>query len=201
MGATEGGGNGKMQHTRVLRSTREHAEAATGTADTDLQARLLVQALDALPIPLELPEGEENRRLAAAMALMKEIAPRNGLEGMLAAQMVGVHGTAMDCLHRAMQPGQSGEVRNRELQHATRLLGLCARQIEALDRHRAEGRSRLLVEHVHVGAGGRTIEGRAAAAEGGASKALTHEPAETLTIEPMDWDAILGERGERAAAE
>ena len=45
------------------------------------------------------------------------------------------------------------------LKHATKLLGVYARQVEALDKHRGHGQQKITVEHVNVHAGGQAIVG------------------------------------------
>jgi hypothetical protein len=135
----------------VLKATAEGLTEATGTAELTLQSRLMREVLDALWIPYGLPEDEQSVQLDAAYALMREIAPRDAMEGLLTAQMAGVHGAAMDCLRRAMQPGQTDEVRDDALRLAVKLLALYPRQMEALDRRRGRGsHHRVTVEHVTV---------------------------------------------------
>lgn len=93
------------------------------------------------------------------MAALKGIAPRNEMEGMLAAQMVSTHNAAMECLRRAMLEGQSFEGRDQNLKHAARLMGIYERQLAALDKHRGKGQQKITVEHVTVEAGGQAIVG------------------------------------------
>ena len=144
-------GFGAAVQKRVLKATAEGLTEATGTAELTLQSRLMREVLDALWIPYGLPEDEQSVQLDAAYALMREIAPRDAMEGLLTAQMAGVHGAAMDCLRRAMQPGQSDEVRDDALRLAVKLLALYPRQMEALDRRRGRGsHHRVTVEHVTV---------------------------------------------------
>jgi hypothetical protein len=156
-------GFGAGVQKRVLKATAEGLAEATGTGELTLQTRLMREVLDALWIPYGLPEDEQSVQLDAAYALMREIAPRDAMEGLLTAQMAGVHGAAMDCLRRAMQPGQSDAVRDDALRLAVKLLALYPRQMEALDRRRGRGsHHKVTVEHVTV---------RADAVEEGAEEA------------------------------
>ena len=52
-----------------------------------------------------LPSGSPEDRVAAAHAILAEIAPRDVMEIMLAARMIAAHYAAMDGYRRAMQPG------------------------------------------------------------------------------------------------
>jgi hypothetical protein len=78
---------------------------------------------------------------------------------MLAAQMVGTHTAALDCLRRAALPNQSFESRDSNLKHAQKLMTLYAQQMAALDKHRGRGQQKVTVEHVHVHSGGQAIVG------------------------------------------
>jgi hypothetical protein len=115
------------------------------------------------------PEGTpewivELGRTAATNAL-KGIAPRDPLEGMLAAQMVLTHETAMDCFRRAQVPGQTFEARRMNLEFANKLMRSYASLVETLDKHRGKGQQVVRVEHVTVNAGGQAIVG--AVSQGG----------------------------------
>ena len=78
---------------------------------------------------------------------------------MLAAQILSTHNAAMESLRRAMMESQTYEGRDQNLKHATKLMGLCERQLAALDKHRGKGRQKITVEHVNVHAGGQAIVG------------------------------------------
>lgn len=110
---------------------------------------------------------------------------------MLAVQMVATHNAAIDCLRRAMLDQQTFEGRENNLKHASKLLGLYSRQIEALDKHRGKGQQKVTVEHVHVEAGAQAVVGSVHASAGSpqsaaaatAPPAITHNPGETLATE------------------
>jgi hypothetical protein len=95
----------------------------------------------------------------AAIAAVEEIQPRNPIEGMLAAQMVVIHGAAMECFRRAHLPDQSFEGCQMALTQANKLVRSYAALVEALDRHRGKGQQVVRVEHVHVHSGGQAIVG------------------------------------------
>lgn len=102
---------------------------------------------------------DQDALVVKAIDLFESIKPADATEAMLAAQMVGTHAAAMECLRRAMVPAQSFEGRNANLSQAQRLMGLYARQLAALDKHRGKGQQKVTVEHIHVGAGGQAIVG------------------------------------------
>jgi hypothetical protein len=78
---------------------------------------------------------------------------RDEAEGMLVAQMVPLHSTAMDCLRRAAYSGLTFEGRQQNLNFANKLARTYALQMEALDKHRGKGQQKVTVEHVHVSSG------------------------------------------------
>lgn len=102
---------------------------------------------------------KQDDAILAAVAALEAIAPTDGVEGMLAAQMVATHEAAMECLRRAMLSQQTFEGRDQNLKHATKLLGIYERQLGALDKHRGKGRQKIAVEHVHVHPGAQAIVG------------------------------------------
>ena len=155
---------------------------ATGTQDSDLAIGLMLDVFRGLDIMKSRPLEDENedddwdeeerqrvqrqREVAAkderlhslaAIAAMRAIAPRDGLEGMLAAQMVCAHGVAIDFTRRAMRGGQYMENRTAYAHQAVKLMTLFTRQIETLDRRRNQRPAS--VGRVNVEAGGQAIVG------------------------------------------
>ena len=119
-------------------------------------------------------EQIEKQRTAAIHGL-QGIAPRDELEGMLAAQMFACHNAAMKCHRRAMIPDQLFEGRNANLSQANRLSRTYASLLEALNRHRGKGQQKMTVEHVHVHEGGQAIVGNVQQG-GGADKKEKEQP-------------------------
>ncbi len=110
-------------------------------------------------LPDTLSGDDRNARIIRAFDLYKSLAPAEGLEGMLAAQMVGTHHAALECLRIAAVPEQTFAGRDMNLKHAAKLMALYAQQVAALDKHRGKGQQKVTVEHVHVAAGGQAIVG------------------------------------------
>ena len=100
----------------------------------------------------------EKSNASLAVAALREIAPKDSFEGMLAAQMVGIHNLAMACLGRAAK-GDHPEIVARNIELATKLTRTFTAQVEALNRHRGKGQQKVTVEHVTVNAGGQAIVG------------------------------------------
>jgi hypothetical protein len=93
------------------------------------------------------PISAEN--LNAALAAVTGIGPQDEAEAMLAAQMVGVHWTAMALLSKV------GSTNDRALLNdagnlAVKLLRTYTTQLEALKRYRSAGEQRVVVQHQHV---------------------------------------------------
>ena len=93
------------------------------------------------------------------MELYESLKPQDGVEGMLAIQMVGTHDAALECLRRAALPGQSFEGRDVNLKHAHKLMSLYTQQLTTLNKHRGKGQQKVTVEHVNVEPGGQAIVG------------------------------------------
>ena len=107
------------------------------------------------------PEAQNHPRAAVIFAVtaFESIDPRDGLERLLATQMVGVHSLAMQFLARAASKDQSGEALDKNVSRATKLMRTFVDQIEALKLYRSTGQQKVVVEHVHVNQGGQAIVG------------------------------------------
>ena len=102
---------------------------------------------------------ERDKHLSATVAALIGIAPKDELEGMMAAQLVAAHNAAMECYRRAMIGEQTFEGRRENLAQANKLSRTYAAVLEALNRHRGKGQQKVTVEHVHVHAGGQAVVG------------------------------------------
>ena len=133
--------------------------------------------------------AEQARQLRATLAALLGIAPKDELEGMMAAQLVAAHNAAMECYRRAMLSEQTFEGRSEALNQANKLSRTWATLAEALNRHRGKGQQKVTVEHVHVHAGGQTVVGTVESPGGEDhgkteeqrdAKQITHAPEPTL---------------------
>lgn len=154
------------------------------TEDRFIEVRKLNEIAELLWLPETLEENDRNARVIRAIDLFEELKPADGAESMLAAQMVGTHFAAMDCLRRAALPNQTFEGRDVNLKHAQKLMALYARQLETLNKNRGKGQQKVTVEHVHVAPGGQAIVGNvetgAGAKESTASRQIPDNPGTPL---------------------
>ena len=168
------------------------------------------QAVQTLWVKNSSPE-ERDKQLSPTIAALMGIAPKDELEGMMAAQLVAAHNAAMECYRRAMIGEQSFEGRRENLTQANKLSRTYAALVEALNRHRGKGQQKVTVEHVHVHAGGQAVVGMVAApgqpGGGDASKIeeqphakqISHAPEPALPCPHPQRDAVpIARDGERA---
>ena len=104
-------------------------------------------------------DEERDKQIKAIAAALMGIAPKDELEGMMAAQLLAAHNAAMECYRRAMHSEQTFEGRRENLNQANKLSRSSAVLLEALNRHRGKGQQKVTVEHVTVNAGGQAIVG------------------------------------------
>lgn len=134
-----------------------------------------------------------DRQLAATVATLVGIGPKDELEGMMAAQLIAAHNAAMECYRRAMISDQTFEGRRENLAQANKLSRTHATLLEALNRHRGKGQQKVTVEHVHVHAGGQAVVGVVSPAGGGDHGKPEEQPrAITHAQEPALWSTHAG---------
>jgi len=171
---------------------------------------LASQAVQALWLKNSSTE-ERDKQLSATVAALIGIAPKDELEGMMAAQLVAAHNAAMECYRRAMIGEQTFEGRRENLAQANKLSRTYAALVEALNRHRGKGQQKVTVEHVHVHAGGQAVVGMVAAPGqlGGGdantfkeqphAKQIAHAPEPAMPCPNEGPDALpIARDGERA---
>jgi hypothetical protein len=127
----------------VVPVTRSDAAAAGGTASEALNGRIVREAISAC-VGLN---GDVQGATAETLAALKDIAPTNARESMLAAQLWATHTQAMESFRRAQT--STGAEREWHLGAAARLTKAHATVSEALDRVRSgDGGSRtIVIEH------------------------------------------------------
>src|SRR3569832_2203994 len=128
---------------------------ATGTLDISLSEHLFYQ----LAQSTWTNKGGEASAQYAYVAMLRVIAPKDEVEGMLAAQMVSIHNMAMECSKRAMLAGQTAHGVTENLNRVNKLMRTFTTQLEALGRYRNKGAQKVTVEHVHINNGGQAIVG------------------------------------------
>jgi hypothetical protein len=78
---------------------------------------------------------QEDRR-AATDAAFTDVEPGDEISSLLVAQLMTVHGMAMDCVRSARDPAREERLRLAYLGHSGRLLSLFSRHVGRLDRHK-----------------------------------------------------------------
>jgi hypothetical protein len=116
------------------------------------------QTVQALWLKHSDPETRD-KQFKATVAALIGIAPKDELEGMMAAQLIAAHNAAMECYRRAMIAEQTFEGRRENLAQATKLSRTHAALLDALNRHRGKGQQKVTVEHVHVHSRGQAVVG------------------------------------------
>ena len=90
---------------------------------------------------------------------IRSIAPRDGLEALLAVQMVQTHNLALVYLGRAGSKTQTALGIEMFANFANRLLRTFTAQMETLKSYRTKGEQKVEVKHVHVNRGGQAVVG------------------------------------------
>jgi hypothetical protein len=174
----------KPKVTRVMHPSQEAPRLKElGGSQSDSWNNILInQAIQTLWLRHSSDEERDKQVKAIAAALMG-IAPKDELEGMMAAQLLAAHNAAMECYRRAMHSEQTFEGRRENLNQANKLSRSSAVLLEALNRHRGKGQQKVTVEHVTVNAGGQAIVG-AVATPGGGVVSKSEEQPHALTNAP-----------------
>lgn len=141
---------------------------------------------------------EREKQLSATVAALVGIAPKDELEGMMAAQLIAAHNAAMECYRRAMIGEQSFDGRRENLNQANKLSRTWTTLLDALNKHRGKGQQKVTVEHVHVHAGGQAVVGTIERPGGGVTRE-TEEQAHAKQIGHAPEPAMRGPHEERDA--
>ena len=153
-----------------------------GSQSDDWNNRIANDTIQALWLK-NSDESERDQQRKAVLAGLIGIAPRDELEGMMAAQLIAAHGAAMECCRRAMIGDQTVEGRRENLNQANKLSRTLAVLLDALNHHRGKGQQKVTVEHVHVHAGGQAMVG-AIATPGGGDRERSEEQPRAKQIAP-----------------
>ena len=110
------------------------------------------------------PKMEITELFSSILENMKNIKPKDHIEGMLAAQMITTHNMIMQCFRRTVGMFDDGQfdvlkIGNDTLNLANKLMRTYTMQMEALNRYRGKGQQKMTVEHVHINSGGQAIIG------------------------------------------
>ena len=145
---------------KIVIQSKASARDLVGSSDTDFMNMLFNDLISSMWLPESTPEDTKAMKLNAAMETLRQIAPRDGVEGMLAVQMASTHQAAMECLRRAAITKQTFEGRSMALKHGEKLLRLYMDQVKVLNKQRGKGDQKMVIEHVNVEPGGQAIVGQ-----------------------------------------
>jgi hypothetical protein len=119
----------------------------------------LTSQLACLALNLHSKPEKATRTANALLSALHGIEPRNEMESMLASQMVATQALAMEMLTRAAH-AKSADAVGRLVNASTKLMRTYTAQFDALLRSRGKKtEQRVVVEHVHVEAGGQAVVG------------------------------------------
>jgi hypothetical protein len=144
----------------------------------------MAEILSLISVSPSSGEIQRDALYVKAIDLFESLKPADGLEGMLALQMVGTHNAAVESLRRAMIYRQSLEAQKAYLSQAERLMGMYMRQVDALAKHRGKAQPNITVGQVNVESGGRAIVGNVAAGAGSAAPAHSPPSSEGRDTQP-----------------
>jgi hypothetical protein len=119
----------------------------------------LRELMDTIWVPPSASAEERNALLVKAVDMFNDFKVEDGIEGMLAVQMIGTHHAIVECFRRAIIPEQPLSAEKMYLSQAERLMGLYARHLAGFDKHRGRGQQNITVKHVNVASGGQAIVG------------------------------------------
>ena len=185
----------RMQKAKALSGQHpDNVKAAMkrvgGSQSDDWNATVANQALSTLWTARSKDETV-NRQYNAVLAALIGIEPRDEIEAMIAAQLLGAHNAAMECYLRAMLKDQPLKGYRENLNQANKLSRTYSVLLDALNRHRGKGQQKVTVEHVHVHSGGQAIVGTVKSSAADLSKAGKQRHAKQVghAPQPTMWSA------------
>jgi hypothetical protein len=155
-------------HVKLGDPDTDSLRPVAGSSKDALNNKLITQAIAAQWTPKGATDEQHGDSALVTLLAMMELAPRDGVEGMLAAQIVAQHGMAMEMARRAMLPDQPYEFAAGMRKASIQASRACVELLDALDRRRGKrGRQNIKVTHLHVSGDARAVIGNFNAAEGG----------------------------------
>jgi hypothetical protein len=139
-------------------ATRSTLQRIGGSARQDFNSVMFREVLGAVFVSGDNPESVSRWGAAVSAGLMA-FKPRDEIEGMLAAQAVAMHFSAMECMRRAIIPEQPGEVASKLRKDGANMARGMVDMLDALERKRGKRPQVVRVERVIVESGGQAIVG------------------------------------------
>jgi hypothetical protein len=151
---------------KVTLSEDDAVQRLFGAKTPEMGNALLRHCLKVLKADEASDEFAGNDERLFMMAAVAEIAPRDGVERLLAVQMAATH-IAMVRAGRWLSNSDQLEQAKVHVSGFTKLARTYAAQMEALRKHRNGGKPTVIVQHVNVADGGKAIVGNVQTGEGG----------------------------------
>ena len=151
------GGSAKQGHKIVL-ANEDALAKIFGTPDTDQARSFLQHCLKVLKPDEAGDAGTANDERHFLLSIVRDIAPRDPIERMLAVQMAATHVATIRSARWLANTETIPQVQAHYVGF-NKLTRSFAAQVEALRKHRTGGKQVVTVQHVNVGDGGQAIVG------------------------------------------
>lgn len=138
-------------------------------SDAQYAAQKISEISSVLWLTDKMSEDERNLRIARAIELYESLAPQDGMEAMLALQMVATHFAAIEAMSQAGFPGRFIGGVEKFMNASAKLMSLYTRQMEALEalkRRRAKSPQPFAVPEVETTSEARTLTDSAGSSAG-----------------------------------
>ena len=124
-------------------------------------AKIHIQSIQTLMVRSQVLDKSltEEQQALGSLGFFQGIAPADTIEEMMAIQMIGLHNAVVESLQRSGHPAMPNDCTIKYLNSASKTSRAFAALVEAMDKHRGDRQQKVLVEHVHVHAGGQAIVG------------------------------------------
>lgn len=150
---------GSSEEGHKVQESRSGALGQTfGTSDDRQAEALLVQCFESLKLDEATDEYPVNDQRTFMLSVIRDIAPRDAIERMLAVQMASTHVAMIRQGGRMAFADQLSQFDSHE-RAFNKLARTFTAQMEALRKHRNGGRQTVTVQHVNVSDGGQAIVG------------------------------------------
>ena len=123
-----------------------------------LGVQKLLQIMQLVPFARHGTEEERQAIMLRALDMYQNLNPTDGLQGMLAEQMVGTHFAGLECL-RLLAGAKDLRARDMYMKQAEKLMLLYLKQITVLTTLQGKGPQKVLVGQMNVAEGGQAIVG------------------------------------------
>jgi hypothetical protein len=186
--------NPVAKNITIIDEKDSYLKKVGGSDRTSFNNRLITSAVYTAWLPKDQPDDLLPTVVDTTVFAMTAFKPTDEIEGMIAAQAMAMHYASMECSRRAMIPDQPSEAAQAHRKAAANSSRAFVALLDALDRKRGKGgQQRVIVEHVHVHAGGKAIVGSVNQSSGDGGGVAGETPGEPHTPPPaLEHDTALG---------